>query len=47
MGHTNEIDSWSGLPIYIEDRIPLHGLHVFLVALSILCGTFKNMVSGD
>ena len=36
-----------GLPIYVEDRIPLHSLHVFLVALSMLRGIFKNMVSGD
>ena len=32
---------------YIEDRIPLRSLHVFLVALSMLHGIFKNMVSGD
>ena len=36
-----------GLPIYVEDRIPLRSLHVFLVALSMLCGIFKNTASGD
>ena len=36
-----------GLPIYIEDRIPLRSLHMFLVALSILHGVSKYTVSGD
>ena len=33
--------------IYIEERIPLRSLHVFLIALSMLHGIFKNTVSGD
>ena len=36
---------WSS--IYVEDSIPLHGLHMFLVALSILRAVSKYTVSRD
>ena len=33
--------------IYIDNRIPLRSLHMFLIALSIQCGVSKYTVSGD
>ena len=45
--YSREIGTRSGLPIYIEDSIPLCSLHMFLVALSMLRGVSKYMVSGD
>ena len=39
--YSHEIVSRSGLPSYVEDRIPHMLLYTFLVALSMLRGTFK------
>ena len=45
--YSHKIGTRSGLPIYVDDRIPLRSYYVFLVALSILRGIFKNTASGD
>ena len=45
--YSHEIGTRSGLPIYIEDSIPLHSFYMFLVALTMLRGIFKNTGSGD